>query len=59
MLLARAGELDTLMGLEAGADDYITEPFRPRFRGNDDGGPRLPPRAHRKRWQLPSWRRLR
>lgn len=30
MLTARAEELDTLMGLEAGADDYITKPIRPR-----------------------------
>ena len=30
MLTARTEEIDTLMGLDAGADDYITKPFRPR-----------------------------
>lgn len=30
ILSARAQELDTLLGLEAGADDYVTKPFRPR-----------------------------
>ena len=30
MLTARTEEIDTLLGLEAGADDYITKPFRPR-----------------------------
>ncbi|MGH3703595.1 MAG: response regulator transcription factor [Agromyces sp.] len=30
MLTARSDEIDTLMGLEAGADDYIAKPFRPR-----------------------------
>lgn len=30
MLSARTDEIDTLQGLEAGADDYITKPFRPR-----------------------------
>lgn len=30
MLTARVEETDTLMGLEAGADEYVTKPFRPR-----------------------------
>ncbi|MFB9071438.1 response regulator [Citricoccus parietis] len=30
MLTARSEEIDTLMGLDAGADDYLTKPFRPR-----------------------------
>jgi DNA-binding response OmpR family regulator len=30
ILSAREQELDTLLGLEAGADDYVTKPFRPR-----------------------------
>ncbi len=30
MLTARAEEIDILQGLQAGADDYITKPFRPR-----------------------------
>lgn len=30
MLSARTDEIDTLQGLEAGADDYVTKPFRPR-----------------------------
>lgn len=30
MLTARSGEIDALQGLEAGADDYVTKPFRPR-----------------------------
>jgi DNA-binding response OmpR family regulator len=30
MLTGRVDETDTLMGLEAGADEYVTKPFRPR-----------------------------
>ena len=30
MLTARADEVDTLIGLSVGADDYITKPFSPR-----------------------------
>lgn len=30
MLTALQDEIDTLQGLEAGADDYVTKPFRPR-----------------------------
>ncbi|PUB29047.1 DNA-binding response OmpR family regulator [Promicromonospora sp. AC04] len=30
MLTARLDEADTLMGLESGADEYVTKPFRPR-----------------------------
>lgn len=30
MLTGRSGEGDMLRGLECGADDYITKPFRPR-----------------------------
>ncbi len=31
MLTARSEELDTLVGLAAGADDYVTKPFSPRL----------------------------
>lgn len=30
MLTGRVDEMDTLIGLETGADDYLTKPFRPR-----------------------------
>src|SRR5687767_3175386 len=30
MLTARSDETDTLVGLELGADDYVTKPFSPR-----------------------------
>ena len=30
MLTARAAELDRVLGLELGADDYVTKPFSPR-----------------------------
>lgn len=30
MVTGRAEEIDVLMGLDAGADDYLTKPFRPR-----------------------------
>ncbi len=30
MLTARAQEQDTIVGLESGADDYVTKPFSPR-----------------------------
>ena len=30
MLTARTEEIDTLQGLQSGADDYFTKPFRPR-----------------------------
>jgi DNA-binding response OmpR family regulator len=30
MLTARADEIDTLVGLSVGADDYVTKPFSPR-----------------------------
>lgn len=30
MLTAKTGEIDTVVGLEVGADDYVTKPFSPR-----------------------------
>jgi DNA-binding response OmpR family regulator len=44
MLTARSDEIDTLMGLEAGADDYLLKPFRPReLRARIEAMMRRPP----------------
>ena len=48
MLTARDGEVDRVLGLEMGADDYVTKPFSPRelvarvkaILRRSDGGPR-------------------
>jgi DNA-binding response OmpR family regulator len=53
MLTARAAEMDRVLGLELGADDYVTKPFSPRelvlrvrklltrVRASEDGGASL------------------
>jgi DNA-binding response OmpR family regulator len=51
MLTARDGEIDRVLGLELGADDYVTKPFSPRelvarvraILRRVDGPPRDPP----------------
>ena len=54
MLTARSDEADRVVGLELGADDYVTKPFSPRevvarvralFRRLEEGGPSLQPNA--------------
>ena len=35
MLTARDTEIDTIIGLSVGADDYMTKPFSPRAGGTD------------------------
>ncbi len=57
MLTAKTGELERVVGLELGADDYVTKPFSPRElvarvrailrRTTRDGGGPLPPQQLR------------
>ena len=51
MLTARGDDVDAIVGLELGADDYVTKPFNPRalvarvkavLRRTDGDGPRRP-----------------
>jgi len=55
MLTARGDEIDRIVGIEIGADDYMTKPFNPRelsariravLRRSHEGAPRPANRAH-------------
>lgn len=74
MVTARADEIDTLVGLSVGADDYLTKPFSPREliaridamlrrpRAGAVGGPAMPMGAERQigdLWVDPSGREVR
>ncbi len=55
MLTARGDEMDRILGLEMGADDYLAKPFSASgAAGPDQGGtaPGTGP-AHRPRWRMP------
>ena len=46
MITARVDEIDELIGLETGADDFISKPFSPRTRPGPGDRGTAPPPAH-------------
>ena len=42
MLTARSDDIDKIVGLELGADDYLTKPFNPQRAGGADSGDSAP-----------------
>src|SRR4030095_12271196 len=49
MLTARDEDIDKIIGLEVGADDYTTKPFNPRrLAAGEKTPPRRPPRERRR-----------